>query len=212
MTFDLSLYLVLDRDLCRDHSVIETTVAAIRGGATMVQLRDKNAHTDDMIKIGHALMAAMAGSNVPLIVNDNIEVALAIKAHGLHIGQDDMPVARARQQLGDDKILGLSVESESAMQAVDPALVDYIGIGPVFATATKPGHKPAIGLDGLKHLVGLSPLPAVAIGGLKTKHANAVMATGAQGMAVVSAICGQPAPETASRTLADAILAASSAS
>jgi thiamine-phosphate pyrophosphorylase len=208
MTFDLSLYLVLDPDLCRDHSMIETTLAAIRGGASMVQLRDKNARTEDMIRTGRALMAAMAGSNVPLIVNDNIDVAIAINAHGLHVGQDDMPADMARQKLGAGKILGLSVETEAAMQAVDPAIVDYVGVGPVFATATKPGHKPAIGLDGLKHLVGLSPLPSVAIGGLKAEHASAVSAAGAQGMAVVSAICGQPDPEAATRRLASEIWAA----
>ena len=164
MTFDLSLYLVLDPDLCRDHSMIETTLAAIRGGASMVQLRDKNARTEDMIRTGRAL--------------------------------------------GAGKILGLSVETEAAMRAVDPAIVDYVGVGPVFATATKPGHKPAIGLDGLKHLVGLSPLPSVAIGGLKAEHASAVSAAGAQGMAVVSAICGQPDPEAATRRLASEIWAA----
>lgn len=212
MTFDLSLYLVLDPDLCRDHSMIETTLAAIRGGASMVQLRDKNARTEDMIRTGRALMAAMAGSNVPLIVNDNIDVALAINAHGLHVGQDDMPADMARQKLGAGKILGLSVENEAAMlRAVDPAIVDYVGVGPVFATATKPGHKPAIGLDGLKHLVGLSSLPSVAIGGLKAEHASAVIAAGAQGMAVVSAICGQPNPKAATRLLAREILAASAA-
>tara|TARA_R110001583_G_scaffold179320_2_gene336002 strand:+ start:101105 stop:101731 length:627 start_codon:yes stop_codon:yes gene_type:complete len=208
MTFDLSLYLVLDPDLCQDHSMIETTLAAIRGGASMVQLRDKNARTEDMIRTGRALMAAMAGSNVPLIVNDNIDVAIAINAHGLHVGQDDMPADMARQKLGAGKILGLSVETEAAMRAVDPAIVDYVGVGPVFATATKPGHKPAIGLDGLKHLVGLSPLPSVAIGGLKAEHVSAVMAAGAQGMAVVSAICGQPDPEAATRRLASEIWAA----
>jgi thiamine-phosphate pyrophosphorylase len=209
MTFDLSLYLVLDPDLCREHTMVETTRAALRGGVTMVQLRDKTASTDAMIKVGHQLMAVLAGSGVPLIVNDNIDVALAINADGLHIGQDDMPTSLARQKLGKDKILGLSVEDPTALRTADPALVDYIGIGPVFATSTKPGHKPAIGFDGLAHLARQSPLPSVAIGGLKQEHVSAVFAAGAQGLAVVSAICGQPDPELATRTLATAISAAS---
>jgi len=209
MTFDLSLYLVLDPDLCREHTMVETTRAALRGGVTMVQLRDKTASTNAMIKVGHQLMAVLAGSGVPLIVNDNIDVALAINADGLHIGQDDMPASLARQKLGKDKILGLSVEDPTALRTADPALVDYIGIGPVFATSTKPGHKPAIGFDGLAHLARQSPLPSVAIGGLKQEHVSAVFAAGAQGLAVVSAICGQPDPELATRTLATAISAAS---
>jgi len=209
MTFDLSLYLVLDPDLCREHTMVETTRAALRGGVTMVQLRDKTASTDAMIKVGHQLMAVLAGSGVPLIVNDNIDVALAINADGLHIGQDDIPASLARQKLGKDKILGLSVEDPTALRTADPALVDYIGIGPVFATSTKPGHKPAIGFDGLAHLARQSPLPSVAIGGLKQEHVSAVFAAGAQGLAVVSAICGQPDPELATRTLATAISAAS---
>lgn len=209
MTFDLSLYLVLDPDLCREHTMVETIRAALRGGVTMVQLRDKTASTNAMIKVGHQLMAVLAGSGVPLIVNDNIDVALAINADGLHIGQDDMPASLARQKLGKDKILGLSVEDPTALRTADPALVDYIGIGPVFATSTKPGHKPAIGFDGLAHLARQSPLPSVAIGGLKQEHVGAVFAAGAQGLAVVSAICGQPDPELATRTLATAISAAS---
>lgn len=209
MTFDLSLYLVLDSDLCREHTMVKTTRAALRGGVTMVQLRDKTASTDAMIKVGHQLMAVLAGSGVPLIVNDNIDVALAINADGLHIGQDDMPASIARQKLGKDKILGLSVEDPTALRTADPALVDYIGLGPVFATSTKPGHKPAIGFDGLAHLARQSPLPSVAIGGLKQEHVSAVFAAGARGLAVVSAICGQPDPELATRILATAISTAS---
>ncbi|RCK54125.1 thiamine-phosphate synthase [Thalassospira profundimaris] len=205
MTFDLSLYLVLDPDLCRDHSMLETTMAAIRGGATMVQLRHKTASTREFIEIGRALRAAMAGSGVPLIVNDNIEAAIAIDAHGLHVGQDDMPAEMARQKLGKDKILGLSIESEAVARKIDKSVIDYVGIGPVFATSTKPDHKPAIGFEGLAHLTTLCNLPSVAIGGVKQEHVTDVLESGADGLAVVSAICGQKNPETATRQLADAI-------
>ena len=152
-SFDLSLYLVLDPDLCRDHSMVETTMAAIAGGATLIQLRDKKVGTEGLIRVGRELMRAMEGTNVPLIVNDDIDATIAIGAHGLHVGQDDLPSQIARDRLGPDKIIGLSIESEDVAQKVDRTIVDYVGIGPIFATATKPDHKPAIGFDGLEKLV-----------------------------------------------------------
>ncbi|MDG4721370.1 MULTISPECIES: thiamine phosphate synthase [Thalassospira] len=206
-SFDLSLYLVLDPDLCRTHSMVETAMAAIAGGATIVQLRDKRAGTEGLIRIGRELMDTMAGTGVPLIVNDDIDAAIAIGAHGLHVGQDDLPSAAARERLGRDKIIGLSIEDETVARKVDPAIVDYVGIGPVFATETKPGHKPAIGFDGLAHLVQINDLPSVAIGGLKKEHVAPVFHAGSNGLAVVSAICGQPDPEAATRNIADAISA-----
>ncbi|HMQ93167.1 MAG TPA: thiamine phosphate synthase [Amaricoccus sp.] len=203
---DLSLYLVLDPDLCRLHSMVETARAAVAGGATIVQLRDKAAGTEGLVEVGRALKAALAGTGVPLIVNDDLEAALAVGAEGLHLGQDDMPAGAARQRIGRGRILGLSVESEAAARAVDPAVVDYVGIGPVFATPTKPDHKPPIGFDGLARLAAISTVPSVAIGGLKAAHVSPVLDAGAAGMAVVSAICGQPDPEAAARGLSAAIL------
>lgn len=200
--FDLSLYLVLDPGLCRAHSMVETARLAVAGGATMVQLRDKEAGTAGLIATGQALMDALAGTGVPLIVNDDVDAALAIGAHGVHVGQDDMPAAEVRRRIGPDLILGLSAENAAAVRAADPSIVDYLGIGPVFATATKPGHKPPIGFDGLRKLAGLSPIPAVAIGGLKAEHVGSLFSTGANGIAVVSAICGHHAPDTAARNLA----------
>lgn len=203
--FDLSLYLVLDPLLCRGIGMAETTRAAVTGGATMVQLRDKDGGTAALIETGRALKAVLAGSGVPLIVNDDVEAAIAIGADGLHIGQDDVQPAQARQVIGPDRILGLSVETADLAGLADPALVDYIGAGPVFATPTKPGHKPACGFPGLAAMVRASPLPAVAIGGLKRQHVAPVLASGAKGLAVVSAICGQPDPAAATRDLIEAI-------
>jgi thiamine-phosphate pyrophosphorylase len=200
--FDLSLYLVLDPDLCRDHSMVETTMAAIAGGATLIQLRDKKAGTEGLIRVGRELMRAMEGTNVPLIVNDDIDATIAIGAHGLHVGQDDLPSQIARDRLGPDKIIGLSIESEDVAQKVDHSIVDYVGIGPIFATATKPDHKPAIGFDGLEKLVRMVGLPSVAIGGLKGEHALPALESGADGIAVVSAICGQPDPKQATAYIA----------
>ena len=203
--FDLSLYLVLDPDLCHPLGMVETARLAVAGGVTMVQLRDKDASRRQMIEIGRALKTALAGSGVPLIVNDDVEAAIAIGADGLHVGQDDMDAQTARRLIGPDMILGLSVETEALAAAVDPAVVDYIGAGPVFATVTKPGHKPPVGMEGLARLIAATSLPAVAIGGLKTGHVEAVLRAGARGLAVVSAICGQPDPQTAAFELSEAI-------
>jgi thiamine-phosphate pyrophosphorylase len=203
--FDLSLYLVLDRDLCGALGMVETARLAVSGAVTMVQLRDKLAATGEMISIGRALKEALAGSGVPLIVNDDVEAAIAIGADGIHVGQDDLEAASVRRRVGPEMILGLSVETEALARRVDPAVVDYVGVGPVFATATKPDHKAPIGFDGLARIVAATPVPAVAIGGVKGEHVGDVLAAGAKGLAVVSAICGRPDPMAAARSIADEI-------
>jgi thiamine-phosphate pyrophosphorylase len=207
-SFDLSLYLVLDPDLCRSHSMVETTMAAIAGGATLIQLRDKKAGTEGLVRVGRELIRAMEGTNVPLIVNDDIDAAIAIGARGVHVGQDDLPSQIARDRLGPDKIIGLSIENEEVAQKVDHTIVDYVGIGPIFATTTKPDHKPAIGFDGLEKLVRMVGLPSVAIGGLKSEHVLPVLESGADGLAVVSAICGQPDPENVTAQIAEKLKSA----
>jgi len=203
--FDLSLYLVLDPVLCRDLGMVETTRAAVAGGATIIQLRDKEASTAAMIETGRALRQVLQGTNVRLIVNDDAEAAIAIGADGLHIGQEDMNAADARRMIGPDMILGLSVKTEVLASSIDAGIVDYAGIGPVFATPTKPDHKQPIGFEGLARIVRLCPVPAVAIGGLKAEHTAEVLSAGADGLAVVSAICGQPDPQAATALIAKAI-------
>ncbi|PDS81081.1 thiamine phosphate synthase [Rhizobium sp. L43] len=200
--FDLSLYLVLDPDLCAGIGMVETARLAVAGGATMVQLRDKQAGTAAMITTGRALKQALVGTGVLLIVNDDVEAAITVGADGLHIGQEDMDARTARAMIGPEMILGLSVETEALAAAVDPGLVDYTGVGPVFATPTKADHKQPIGFDGLARLVKASPVPSVAIGGLKADHVAQVFAAGAKGLAVVSAIAGTPDPGAATRRIA----------
>ena len=204
-SFDLSLYLVLDPVLCANLGMVETARAAVTSGATIVQLRDKHASTATMIETGLALKQALAGSNSRLIVNDNVEAAIAIGADGLHIGQEDLDALTARRMIGPDMILGLSVETEALASAIDADIVDYVGVGPVFATPTKPDHKQPIGFDGLARIIRLCRVPAVAIGGLKAEHAAAVLSAGADGLAVVSAICGKPDPTAATTLIAEAI-------
>lgn len=206
--FDLSLYLVLDVAACGRAALVDTALAAVRGGATLVQLRDKTASHAALIASGTALVRALAGIGVPLIVNDDVEAAIACGAAGAHVGQGDLSPAMARARLGPDRILGLSVETVAQAAAADPALVDYVGISPVFGTGTKPDHAPPLGLQGLAAATAATRLPAVAIGGLAAEHAAAVLGAGAAGMAVVSAICGQPDPEAATRRLAEALAAA----
>ena len=193
----LALYLVTDPDLCAKFGLIETVQAAVAGGVSIVQLRDKHATTAQLISQAKALQPILASHNVPLIINDDVEAAIACDADGIHVGQDDLDVVRVRQQVGPDKIVGLSVETVEAALQVDAGIVDYVGISPIFATQTKGDHKPPVGFDGLTAIVASSPVPSVAIGGLNAGHCEAVFAAGAVGIAVVSAICGKDDPHQA---------------
>jgi thiamine-phosphate pyrophosphorylase len=206
--FDLSLYLVLDPDLCRQHSMLETACAAVAGGVTMVQLRHKHASTAERIALERSMQDALRDTAALLVMNDDIEAAIQAGVHAVHIGQRDMPPALARERIGPDMLLGLSVNDASAARAVDPRVVDYAGIGPVFATPTKPDHAQPIGVDGLARIVAACPVPSVAIGGLKSQHVEDVLAAGAHGLAVVSAICGTPDPRRAAQALWKRIAAA----
>ncbi len=201
----LRLYLVADAGVCGRTDLAGIVAAAVRGGATLVQLRDKSATTTARIDAARALKQALAGTGVPLVVNDDLDAALAAEADGLHVGQDDLSPAAARARLGPDRLLGLSCETLETVRAAPEGIVDYLGIGPVFATGTKPDHKPAIGIEGLARLCAATPLPCVAIGGLDASHAGAVRAAGAEGMALVSAICAAPDPEAATRAIARAL-------
>ncbi|MEN8832743.1 MAG: thiamine phosphate synthase [Pacificibacter sp.] len=193
----LQLYLVTDTALCSDVGLVETVMQAVAGGVTMVQLRAKDATTLERIDMAWRLKVALAGTGVPLVINDDVEAACAANVDGAHIGQGDMTPEQARALLGPSKILGLSCETPQTVKAADTGRVDYLGLGPVFGTPTKSDHKAPIGFDGLAQLVTLSHVPTVAIGGLKADHQDQVWATGADGLAVVSAICGQPNPRHA---------------
>ncbi|MFE8033520.1 thiamine phosphate synthase [Thiohalocapsa marina] len=210
-TLDLSVYLVTDPVLCAARGVIDTAVAAVRGGVRVVQLRDKQASDVELIRQGRALKQALTGSGALLIINDRLEVAAAVGADGLHIGQDDGDAQAARERLGDQAIIGRSIQTPEHAAAVERDSVDYVGIGPVFATGTKPDHSRPLGFDGLARMCALSPVPVVAIGGLGMPHCQSVFQAGAQGLAVVSAICGAPDPEAAARALVEAARSAGSA-
>jgi len=199
MAFDLSLYLVTDAALCGDAGLEQTVEAAVKGGVTIVQLRDKHASDEHMVAQAKRLKALLAGTGVPLIINDRLNVALESQADGLHVGQSDAAVQAARRLLGEQAIIGLSINTLAQLQAAPIELLDYVGIGPVFATVSKQDHAQPIGFGGLASLVKACPLPNVAIGGLKAEHTSAVQRAGANGLAVISAICGQPDPYQAAR-------------
>lgn len=145
----LRLYLVTDPQLCAPLGVVETVRRAVAGGVSFVQLRDKEATTRQRVDLARALKDVLSGRGVPLVVNDDVHAAVAADADGAHIGQGDMTPAQARALLGADKILGLSCETPETVRAVDPSVVDYLGLGPVFGTATKADHEAPIGFDGL---------------------------------------------------------------
>jgi len=205
---DWRLYLVTDRSLARGRSVPCVVEAAVRGGVTAVQLRDKNCSTRDFIQLGRQLKELLTPLHVPLIVNDRVDIALAIGADGVHIGQQDMDYQLARKLLGPGALIGLSIETIEQARAAAAFDVDYLGVGPVFATATKMDAAPPLGVVGLARVRALAPHPIVAIGGIGTENVGQVIHSGADGVAIVSAICAADDPERAARELRQSIDAA----
>ncbi|RXJ74779.1 thiamine phosphate synthase [Veronia nyctiphanis] len=194
------LYLVTDENIDTD-AITHIVATAIEGGVTMVQLREKKASTRQFLTKAQALKRVTADAGVPLIINDRVDIALAVDADGVHLGQSDMPVKKARELLGPEKLIGLSIESESQLADVSNEPLDYIGLSAIFATNTKTDTIKAWGLDGLKHAVAMSPVPVVAIGGINETNISDIYRTGAHGAALVSAICSAQDPAAASRTL-----------
>jgi len=201
--FDISVYLITDRALSGARGVLDTVEAAIAGGATMVQLRDPEAKTRALVEEARAIHALTRAAGVPFIVNDRVDVALAAGADGVHVGQADMTVADVRALIGPEPILGLSITSEADLDVSDLRGVDYLGVGPVFQTSTKPDAAAPINVGGLEAIVARTKVPIVAIGGLHAGNAADAIAAGAHGIAVVSAICAAPDAEAATRELAE---------
>jgi thiamine-phosphate pyrophosphorylase len=209
---DLTLYLVTDTDLSRPRAVADVVRAAVAGGVTAVQVRDKVASRRDLLALTRAVRAALVDRpDVPVLVNDAVDVALLAGADGVHVGQDDLPAADVRMLLGPGRLLGLTVETGADLDAATrlPAgTVDVVGIGPVWATPTKPEAGPGLGLDSLRELTAAAHaggLRAVAIGGIDATRAPAVAATGIDGICVVSDICTAADPTAAARRLRAAI-------
>jgi thiamine-phosphate pyrophosphorylase len=199
--FDLGVYLVTDRACCGARSVEQVVRAAIDGGATLVQLRDKNVDAGPMLALGRSLLAILRPRGIGMIVNDRIDVAQVLDADGVHIGQQDIPYAEARRLLGPAKIIGVSVGSEAEARKAAGWDVDYVGVGPVYPTATKPDAGVALGPDTTARLARLSGHRAVAIGGIDATNAATLYAAGLEGVAVISAVCSASDPGAAARGL-----------
>jgi thiamine-phosphate pyrophosphorylase len=208
---DLRVYAVLDPERCLGRPLERMAAAAARGGATLVQLRDKRpVGARAAIDAGRAVLAALQPFGVPLVVNDRVDVALAAGAAGVHLGQDDMAPEDARRLLGRDALVGATVHHGSEAAALDPGLVDYAGIGPVFATGSKASEDPPIGPAGLARLVGevrrrASGLPCCGIAGVDHTNAAEVIAAGADGVAVIFDIFMADDVEAAARRLRVAV-------
>ena len=199
--FDYSLYLVTDRTLSLGRSTVEVVRAAIRGGVSCVQLREKGCSTREFMDEARLLKALLAGTGVPLFINDRLDVALAVGADGVHLGQNDLPIADARRLVGNRMIIGISAESVADAIRAEAEGADYIGASPVFTTPTKTDTAPPLGLDGLRAIRRAVQLPLVAIGGINADNAAQVLRAGADGLAVVSAIVSAPCPRTAAAGL-----------
>lgn len=202
---DYSLYLVTDRGLARGRATLDIVTAAVNGGATVVQLREKECSTLEFIEQALSIKAFLKTRNIPLIINDRVDVAQAVKADGVHLGQTDMPLEMAKGILGDSMTIGISAEClEDAIKA-EKGGADYLGISPIYATPTKTDTAPALGLAGLREIRQAVSLPLVGIGGLNKENATDVIRNGADGVAVVSAIVAADDPEGAARGLRQVI-------
>ena len=200
-SIDWGLYLVTDRRLAGPRPLEELVHAALRGGVTAVQLREKECSTREFVELARRVKDILAPAGVPLIINDRVDVALAAGADGVHLGQSDMEYRDARALLGPDAIVGLSVETTAQADEAEALDADYLGVGPIFPTPTKTDTAAAWGIEGLAALREASRHILVAIGGMNVTNAAEVMKTGADGIAVGSAICGAHDPEEAARQL-----------
>lgn len=202
---DYGVYLVTDAGLSRGRPTRLVVEAALRGGVTAVQYREKSAGTRAMIEEARVLRELCRSAGVPFIVNDRVDVALAVDADGVHVGQDDMPAELARRLIGKGRILGVSAGTPEEARRAESDGADYIGASPIFATPTKADAPPAMGVEGLRRLAEAVGIPVIAIGGLNAGNAATMIAAGASGVAVVSAIVSAEDAEAAARELRGAV-------
>jgi thiamine-phosphate pyrophosphorylase len=210
MPVDLRLNAIVDPERAGGRDLADLARLCAEGGATLVQLRDKLSETRAMVETARAIKAALAPSGVPFVVNDRIDVALAAKADGVHLGPDDMAVEDARALLGKDAIIGLSIKSVAEAEAAPVELIDYVGSGGIYVTLSKQQKNAPIGPTGLARIVSVlrrrAPImPVCGIAGIDASNAAEVIAAGADGIAVISALSLKPDPAAAARTLRDIV-------
>ena len=203
----LRTYLVTQADLTDGRGTIRTVEAAIEGGIGIVQLREKHASARERLEMGRALRELTREADVPLVVNDRVDLASAIAADGVHLGDDDLPVEVARAQLGEDRIVGRSVSTPTAARQAERAGADYLGVGAIYQTGTKDttAESTEIGLERVAAIAAATSLPIVGIGGVTAANASEVIRAGADGVAVVSAITAAEDPTAATSALRSAV-------
>ena len=190
MPYDL--YIITDQRISLGRSHLEIAKAALVGGATVIQFRDKEMQDAEAIEVCRKIHQLTQQEGVPFIVNDRVEVAKIVGAEGVHLGQEDMPCCLVRKILGREKIIGVSAKTiEQAQKAVEEG-ADYLGVGPIYPTTTKPGADKALGVGRLKEIRGSVNIPLVAIGGIKEDNLEEVLKAGADGVAVISAVVSAP--------------------
>jgi thiamine-phosphate pyrophosphorylase len=209
--FSWDVYLVTDRTFSRGRSTLEVVEAAAAGGVSVVQLREKHLQTRDFYHEGLKIRDFLRQAGIPFIVNDRIDLALALEADGVHIGPDDMPLEMARKILGPDRILGISIKDISEINENAVRLADYLAISPIFLTSTKPSETKPWGIDGLRRARNLTDKPLVAIGSMKLSNAREVALSGADCIAVVTAIVAEDDPAEATAALVGEVRSGKSA-
>ena len=213
MAIDLRLYALLDPEHAGGHDLVDLARLVAQGGATLVQLRDKRSATRAMVERARAIKAALNEFAIPLLINDRIDVALACAADGVHVGQEDMAADDARRLLGAKAIIGLSVKTAAEAEAAPLDILDYLGVGGVFATSSKDNPAPAIGGAGLRRISDMvrrraAGFPICGIAGITIDNAAQVIAAGADGVAVISALSHESDPHAAAQKMRAAVEAA----
>lgn len=204
MAIDWSLYLVADAGYAEGRNLPALVEAAVRGGATVVQLRAKDLPARDFAALASETARRLAPTGVPLLINDRVDIALACGAAGVHLGQDDLSAADARRVLGPGAVIGVSVNTPEEARRAAAEGADYVGAGPAFATSTKDTPLAVLGPDGVARIKRAAGVPVVAIGGITAANAASLAAAGADGVAVVSTVLGAPDAERAAADLARA--------
>jgi thiamine-phosphate pyrophosphorylase len=211
LSINYSLYLILDSRFARERTLLDVAQAAVRGGATVLQFHEKQLTTRELVRASLELRAWAREAGVPFIINDRVDVALAVDADGVHLGPDDLALETARQILGPNRIIGVSAGTLDEAREAERGGADYIGVGAVFDTASKADAGAPIGVDGFSAIARSVRIPAVAIGGLSFDNAAQVITAGAAGVAVISAIVGAPDVERAAHEMRGRIDSARSA-
>lgn len=202
--FDLSLYFVADPNVCAGRDIMQVVIAAVAGGVTMVQYRNKSGDMTQIHAEASMLSELLKSFDVPLIINDYVDVAFAVGAGGVHLGQGDTPPEEARAQLGGLAIIGQTAFTQEQLEAVNPSVVDYVGTGPFYETKTDKG-KSVLGAETFTSLIKHAPVPVVGIGGITPENVRAVIEAGADGVAMMRAISEAEDPQAAAKKFAEVL-------